>query len=179
MNCDDFLIRMHECIDARLPFESDIHLQEHVRQCPSCCNQWYAWVHISAVVSPMNVDEQKFAGREIAGRRSFAKKLSRSCVGLAVVAVIAAVIVPMHSNEIDSVLEPSLQHTSSVTGMTPTIEMDSAVDAAEWWQEVQSRDWIAQTMPTVRRVRDGVAPFGRSIIQAVAILTVGSGARTS
>ncbi|WP_372718552.1 hypothetical protein [Novipirellula sp.] len=40
-----------------------------------------------------------------------------------------------------------------------------------WFHDVQQRDWLGQTMPTVESFRDGVAPIGRSLLRAVTILT--------
>ena len=53
------------------------------------------------------------------------------------------------------------------------------VDPAVWWQQLQSRDWIGQTMPTVQSVRAGVEPFGKPFKQAVSILTMGGQGQTS
>ncbi|EMI18124.1 hypothetical protein RMSM_04939 [Rhodopirellula maiorica SM1] len=40
-----------------------------------------------------------------------------------------------------------------------------------WFHDVQQRDWLGQTIPTVESFRDGVAPIGRSLLRAVTILT--------
>jgi hypothetical protein len=53
------------------------------------------------------------------------------------------------------------------------------VDPTNWWRQVHGRDWFGETMPAVRRVREGVAPLGRSLLQAVTILTIGGGGRTT
>ena len=179
MNCDDFLFRMQECIDDRLPFESDLQLQEHAQQCESCRSQWTAWLQISAVVSPANVEEATLDIPSFSPRPRLGNSFVRVGVGLAVAALIMIVVVGSRQGELDSAGDPLLQPSSSVTGMSPMIEPEPPADPAVWWQDVQQRDWLATTIPTVRRVRDGVAPLGRSIIQAVAILTVGGGERHS
>ncbi|NND96064.1 MAG: hypothetical protein HKN47_01905 [Pirellulaceae bacterium] len=53
------------------------------------------------------------------------------------------------------------------------------MDPSLWWRRIQSRDWIAQTMPAMQSVRDGVAPLGRSLVNAVTILAIGPRERTS
>lgn len=53
------------------------------------------------------------------------------------------------------------------------------VDPTLWWRRVQDRDWVGQTMPTVRSLREGVAPLGRSLMRAVTILTIGGRDQTS
>jgi hypothetical protein len=50
----------------------------------------------------------------------------------------------------------------------------SETDPTDWWNSVQDRDWLGQTMPTVNSVREGVAPIGRSLLRAVTILAGGS-----
>ena len=52
-------------------------------------------------------------------------------------------------------------------------------DPAAWFQDVQQRDWLGQTMPTVESFRDGVAPIGRSLLRAVTILTTSGHGRPS
>jgi hypothetical protein len=44
---------------------------------------------------------------------------------------------------------------------------------------VQRRDWVGNTMPTVRTVQEGVAPLGRTLMRAVTILTLGAREQTS
>jgi hypothetical protein len=67
----------------------------------------------------------------------------------------------------------SVEHDPAV--LVQTGELDPAL----WWQSVQNRDWVGQTMPAVQSVRDGVAPIGRSLMRAVTILTTGGGEQTS
>jgi hypothetical protein len=54
-----------------------------------------------------------------------------------------------------------------------------ALAAEQWWQRVGGQEWVDRTVPAMRSVRDGVAPLGRSFIQAVTILAGGGGARAS
>ena len=183
MNCDDFLIRMHECLDDRLPIDSDLQLQTHADRCPSCRRQWTAWSQISSVISPAFVDEPCLVDQNSAPQHHATSSFARVGLGLAIAAAVLLVFVGKQPPQVDSVNEPQSLNSSSVTVVAPTIEFDlpgdMPSDAVAWWHDVQHRDWMAQTMPAVRRVRDGVAPLGRSLLQAVSILTVGGGEKTS
>jgi hypothetical protein len=53
------------------------------------------------------------------------------------------------------------------------------VDPVGWWRDVQDRDWVSQTMPTVRSMQEGVAPLGRTLMRAMTILTTGGRDQTS
>ena len=196
MNCDDFLTRMHECIDDRVPFDSDPQLRIHAKDCPSCRMQWMAWLHISSVVSAA-ADDTSGAVRPENTRRNTANRIhARGMSGLAVAALVLMTFVANHQGEtksgrtktgpaalavgIDHAVVNHIQPFAGTVGPLRAGEsVDSRVNAAQWWREVQDRDWLAQTMPTVRSLRDGVVPLGRSIMQAVSILTVGGGERTS
>ena len=52
---------------------------------------------------------------------------------------------------------------------------DATSDSPQWWNVVQwdemsRRDWVTHTMPAVDSMARGVAPIGRSMQQAAAIL---------
>ena len=59
------------------------------------------------------------------------------------------------------------------------VQTPGELDPVLWWQSVQDRDWVQETMPTVRSVRQGVAPLGRTLVRAVTILTIGGEGQTS
>ena len=73
----------------------------------------------------------------------------------------------------DQVAVTETNNTSSTNDVQPSL------DALEWWASVRERDWMAETMPAVRSVQQGVAPLGRSLLQAVTVLTVGDPGQTS
>ena len=56
---------------------------------------------------------------------------------------------------------------------------NASIRSAKWWNDVQPASWVNQTMPTVRSVKQGVAPIGRTIVRAMTLLTVGGGNPTS
>ena len=62
-------------------------------------------------------------------------------------------------------------------GAPVAADVVSNIDATNFWQRVQERDWIQRTMPTVmptvQSIQDGVAPIGRSFVDVVRILTTG------
>ena len=196
MNCDDFLARMHECIDDRLPFDEDRQFRDHADVCPSCRMQWNAWQQIASLVSASGDSDSEedlpgvTAGKSV--KRTKWRRLSVSAVAALILVTVVArrhdVGIPGPSNAvmtdraagIDAAEVTPINPPARVTG-SPLGDksVEPGVDAAQWWQEVQDRDWLAQTMPTVRSLRDGVVPLGRSIMQAVSILTVGGGERTS
>tara|TARA_R110002049_G_scaffold2750_8_gene22159 strand:- start:78294 stop:78959 length:666 start_codon:yes stop_codon:yes gene_type:complete len=221
MNCDDFLARMHDCIDECLPLDSETQLQDHVRQCDSCRAQWNAWTQISEVLDvqsevsdhqPRVLSNKHLLFRtpktshvslgHLAPRSTIRapRSIIRVAGGFVVAAAVMFVMIlprtepsnqpngPQPSLSDSSSPLDSSSPSSSMTAAASTVtiatsandsSIHSTVDAAQWWQDVQQRDWVAQTMPTVRSVREGVAPLGRSILQAVSILTIGSGERTS
>ncbi len=69
----------------------------------------------------------------------------------------------------------------SVDQPQPT-SMLASMSIDQWWHEVNQRSWIDSTMPsvmpTVESVRQGVAPLGRSLVQAVGLLTRFGGGQT-
>jgi hypothetical protein len=68
---------------------------------------------------------------------------------------------------------------TETTNTSSTNDVQQSLDALEWWASVRERDWMAETMPVVRSVQRGVAPLGRSLLQAVTVLTVGDPGQTS
>ncbi|MDC0288799.1 hypothetical protein OAL01_05050 [Rubripirellula sp.] len=92
---------------------------------------------------------------------------------LAIAILIAVVgISPTKSNS-----KPILSDVSASSGTLA--QATGELDPVVWWRSVQDRDWVEETMPTVRSVRQGVAPLGRTLVRAVTILTIGGEGRTS
>lgn len=189
MNCDEFLSQMHECIDQQLPIESDAKLQDHVDHCSTCRSQWNAWTEISTAFAPLQVCQPARVEQAPVSDQGFRKSHVRLGLSLAVAMTVLFVFANRHPDGTDSVAKTGAQSTDSFTGVerpvgaailgAPEISSGLHPEAAAWWQDVQQRDWLAQTMPAVLRVRNGVAPYGRTLLQAVSILTVGGGEKTS
>lgn len=161
MNCQDFASRMQRRLDDRLPLESDRQLRRHAQHCQICRAEFDAWQQIASVM-PLSAAISKNRFRPLAWS------------GLAAGALLAVAMswssLPGNSwrpNRVgfgEAVVQSDDFSRADVGG---------TVDPALWWRDVQQRNWVSQTMPAVRRVREGVAPLGRSLLQAVTILTVG------
>ena len=161
MNCDDFSQRLQWLLDERLRLESDRRLQRHARQCELCRGQLDAWQQIASIM-PAAPDRRQ-RGRSLA------------LCGLAAAALIALVV---HWN-LTGPRGTIADRSEHPLGGDPVAVASRDVDPVLWWQGMQDRDWVAQTMPAVRNLREGVAPLGRSLLQAVTILTLGGGEQTT
>lgn len=157
MNCDEFDDRLQQALDDRASPRSDPDLSRHADRCAACRHQLQAWERIAAVI-PVHP--------RVSRRRS------RLVATLAAGILIAVVVRGFTSTE-------PANGTGDLEIETPTDLAAAQVDPSGWWRQVQDRDWVAQTMPAVRSVREGVAPLGRSLLQAVTLLTTGSGDRTT
>ena len=156
MNCDEFAGRMQDRLDERLPLETDWRLQRHAKVCPNCRSQLQAWQRVATVVNPS------------ADQKSRSRQALWGVMGLAAALLLMSVLRQQSTDSRPPVAPHAVAQVgegADAAGMDPQI----------WWRDVQDRDWIAQTMPAVRSLREGVAPLGRSLLQAVTILTTGSG----
>ena len=158
MSCQDFSDRLQRLLDRRRPPERDQRLIRHANGCQECRRKLIAWQQIAAVVQS---DPETVRG----GWR------------WAVPALAAAIVLAVLFNR---GLDREPEGADRVASLE-TVEVDSpqTLDPAGWWRDVQSRDWVAETMPTVQRVSDSVAPLGRSLMQAVTLLTLGGGERAA
>ncbi len=186
MNCDEFDQRMQQLIDARTALADDEQLTAHANGCPDCGERMYWWGQIDSVV-PTAVQSpdpsfagDRFADAGFAGASSIGADVSsarrKNLFAWSMFAAVAAGLL------VAFVLGSSRHEANRtpVAKQLPTsVDQHIDVDPARWWRDVQDRDWISQTMPAVQSVRDGVAPLGRSIKHAVAILTTGGGEQTS
>jgi hypothetical protein len=168
MKCDEFGRRMHQRLDDRWSLERDDELCRHARDCESCRSQFQAWCQVASIM-PANSRPAPIDTPRKAHVRSVA-----AVAGLAA-AILCMVTMGPHSQDAlpPRVGSASVEHDPAV--LVQTGELDPAL----WWQSVQNRDWVGQTMPAVQSVRDGVAPIGRSLMRAVTILTTGGGEQTS
>lgn len=93
---------------------------------------------------------------------------------VAAMITIAAFSLPRLTDDSKPVAELA-SHDKPAFSPTPESDIhaadESAFSSTDWWQIVQHQEWMQQTMPAVKSVREGVAPIGRSLMQAVAILT--------
>ncbi|MCP4940566.1 MAG: zf-HC2 domain-containing protein [Planctomycetaceae bacterium] len=171
MRCEEFLEHLHERLDQRLPLESDRNLKQHAANCEECWSELRVWLEIAPLLKS---DHTECAEVDIASSSKRYRALPPILTAALAVAILIAVvgISPTKSNS-----KPIL---SDVTASSDTLaQATGELDPVLWWRSVQDRDWVEETMPTVRSVRQGVAPLGRTLVRAVTILTIGGEGRTS
>lgn len=177
MNCHDFHDLLQRRLDDRVRPETDRELVRHTQQCEDCRGQLDVWKKVSSLMtsSPGNVvcrQPTTFPSKRLGGMA-----IGGLAIGGVAVAVILLFSVPrdagpasrFHSNR----SEPRSAFDSSDRQAMASKPSNSKMELSGWWQQVQGRDWVGQTMPTVRSVREGVAPLGRTLMRAVTILTIG------
>ena len=167
MNCDHFQQRLQIGLDRRLNLAADPELVRHAETCGGCRKKLDAWQSIAVVIE--GADRFAAAEREPIGRRSLYPALATAALLLITVGFAGSKFMTVA----DQVT------LSESTNVSSTGDVQSNLDALEWWASVRDRDWLAQTMPAVRSVQQGVAPLGRSLLQAVTVLTVGDPGQTS
>jgi hypothetical protein len=168
MNCHQFAARLQQTLDDRRRPEADLQLRDHTTHCSDCRRQLQAWQQISGVIS-----RQPESGR----------RRSPVACGLAAAILLAVVLrLSVGGLDGDSSLSSASLSVSPPSAAEPVVDTTASLivadtDATNWWRQVHGRDWFGETMPVVRSVREGVAPLGRSLLQAVTILTIGGGDR--
>lgn len=174
MQCDDFLERMHERLDQRLSLGADPDLVRHAVNCDDCRSQMQIWIEIAPLVESDSKDFSESPEFD----PGFAAKAYRVIpptltAGLAV--AILFVVVGIYPTK--SASKPIIGDVSASSGTLA--QATGELDPVVWWRSVQDRDWVEETMPTVRSVGKGVAPLGRTLVRAVTILTIGGEGRAS
>lgn len=159
MNCSQFEDRFHQLIDQRRSIDQDQELQMHADSCEHCCENLALWQSIDSLYAK---PESGPATVVVSNQKPAANGVFQSVVWAMGIAA-AIMFVVAFARPVDKEITVDTQ---------PVPETQLAqVDPAQWWQSMQSKDWVAQTMPAVRTVRAGVAPIGRSLRSAVVILT--------
>lgn len=191
MNCQQFEDRFHDVLDHRQLPAADSSLQNHAAECKRCEQQLDAWCALestfeSSLERPLRQPEYQLFGAEIVAP-SNARFGARIIVAVAAALLVVIGLwtlnqrpgtentigsVALSSEVADSAGSPLIDHRPAENIVATDLSAD---DAVVWWQSVQDRDWVDETMPAVRRIREGVAPIGRSLLKAVTILT-GAGA---
>lgn len=169
MNCNEFTLRMHQRLDDRRSLEGDNQLRRHAHGCESCRAQLKAWRQIDSIMPAAMRDTTRSAIR-----KNYLRTVP-ALASLAAAILFAMILVPHGENSI----APTVDSATTENDETVLAQAAGQMDPALWWRHVQDRDWVEQTMPTVRSVREGVAPIGRSLMRAVTILTIGGREQTS
>ena len=196
MNCEDFSDWLQGQLDQRCEVVLPEEMRSHVAHCDSCSGQVDAWNRIASVMP----GDSPTITLDHPGTNWFVRG---SSFALAIAACLIAVLglgPYLNSSSFTklAVLQPNPQ-TRSAASLPSDLVVASRIEAGEinntpnsvtsqlsqsspeeedlaidFWQELQTRDWLSESMPVVQSVRDGVAPLGRSILSAVTILTSGS-----
>ena len=169
MNCDQFTVRMNELIDRHRAVDRASLLTGHSAVCRGCRSKIEAWRKIESVIdadahSQLRVAEQVSPNRQVFRVAALAASL------------MLAVGWIRHQTVTDS------REVSAAIEITPSTGLDVSDEsraAVQWLLSMHQRDWVAESMPTVRSVQEGVAPLGRSLMQAVAVLAVGGRGQAS
>ena len=171
MRCEEFIEHLHERLDQRLPIGSDRNLKRNAADCEECGSEMRVWLEIAPLL-----ESDRSGGTEVdiasssKGYRALPPMLTAALAGAILIAVVG--ISPTKSNS-----KPIMSDISASTGTLA--QATGELDPVVWWRSVQDRNWVEETMPTVRSVRQGVAPLGRTLVRAVTILTIGGERRTS
>ena len=174
MQCDDFLQKMHECLDQRIPLGVDPDMAKHAGKCDDCSSQVQIWMKIAPLLTSDFAQDND--ARAVAPNVFAKRKYTLISVFSAAMAAVFlfAVVGFLPTKPANQPIIAGASVSSTALAQTP-----GELDPVLWWQSVQDRDWVQETMPTVRSVRQGVAPLGRTLVRAVTILTIGGEGQTS
>ncbi len=171
MRCEEFIEHLHERLDQRLPLGSDRDLELHAAKCDDCWSEMCVWLEIAPLLKSGQIEcAQVEVASSSKGHRALPPIMTAVLAAAILVAVVG--ISPTKSNS-----KPIMSDISASTGTLA--QATGELDPVVWWRSVQDRNWVEETMPTVRSVRQGVAPLGRTLVRAVTILTIGGERRTS
>lgn len=177
MNCEQFGERLQRQLDERRDLSSEQELRRHAARCSRCGVDWRISVHLQSL--PQRVEGER------------PTRTVRWAVAAALVGLCVSTFLVSASYQTASVPDSPAIHESATTGDHPgppapidrlrpnaasarlTTTTGNPPDAIKirWWDDVDTDEWLGQTMPAVRSVRDSVAPLGRSLMKAVALLT--------
>ena len=178
MNCNEFCERLQRRLDDRVRPEGDRDLVRHAQQCPDCRGQLETWGRVSSLLPTTPATVRPALRTDASSRRPVAWAAS----GLAAAAMIFIVLNMDHQGTSKSSSDriqaaAASDQASEGSGLLAATELN--MDPVGWWQDVQDRDWVSQTMPTVRSMQAGVAPLRRTLVRAMTILTTGGRDHTS
>lgn len=169
MKCEDFTQWLQQRLDDRAELTMPPEISDHVVRCDSCRGQLSAWNQISSIL-PVERPEIRANVHSRTVRSN-----SIVWVSAAAAVILLALFIGRQRHVEDALVAqaiPNSELSTSDTQVNKDVRAIS-VDPVSLWQEIQSRDWVAQSMPTVESVRDSFAPMGRSLVQAMTILATG------
>ncbi|TWU50863.1 hypothetical protein Poly51_41560 [Rubripirellula tenax] len=174
ITCQRFESRMQDYLDRRMPVMADEALVDHARDCVDCHQKWMTWQSIDSVTLQQQLATQ---AQSESGRVRPISRLAIAAVVLMVASVSAVRLI--ETDPTDEASSAAVLSSSTTTYAVSDTTLMADVDPIAWWQDVRPGDWINETMPAMRSVREGVAPLGRSLRRAVTILTTGGGDQTT
>ncbi len=194
MDCQTFSQRLHHRLDRRESLGGDPDMQRHAEGCSACRDQLRTWLRIEEALpaqcevdGPARMDparkdmERPHAAPSPLRRPGLAGRSSSWAAGLAAALLIGVLL------RGDSDVPPpgDVRVVVDSAGGDPVAaesidrRFTAGADPSPWIRDLTERKWIDETMPAMRSVRDGVAPLGRSLLQAVTILSHGGGTKAS
>ncbi|TWU26584.1 hypothetical protein Pla52o_04370 [Novipirellula galeiformis] len=176
MTCDEFMATLQDQLDQQESLLDHRGLQLHASQCEQCRGRWIAWQQIATVLPTHSLHRHPVSTRRLGHRNVMLGAILAMAASLLVaflvprspepaIAVVAAASSPRAPER--AVVPMNARPMNSVENATYLLQTNPAV----WLQDVQQRDWLGNTMPTVRSFGEGVAPIGRSLLRAVTLLT--------
>ncbi|MEO1617453.1 MAG: hypothetical protein AAFV88_16495 [Planctomycetota bacterium] len=180
MNCEQFHSRVNELLDERESLQSDAALVEHAEECRQCSQTLSTWSEIDSlceIAQPPRLP-------------SLWHSQPRSLLAAAAIVLIAVTLAvgwgndpnetrtmaQLSADQTESIAEPIVRSAGSSTAIVDeTVARNAAPDSARvipatWWKSVPHEDWVAEAMPSVQWVGDGVRPISRSMRRVIAIL---------
>ena len=196
MNCQQFDRRMQRELDRRGSPAAIPLLRRHAETCEPCRRRLALWAEIETVLSAPSAKRDSVAAVGPAGLTALVDDASRgdrprshAAGGWAVAMAIAGVLLAavwFRAVTPEAKLAESPRADETTVDMATPDRADLAFTAGvpvwagdRWVRDLADAQWIDQTMPAVRSVRDGVAPLGRSFLQVFSILSQGGGLQAS
>jgi len=190
MNCDDFQLRLQNALDQRDSIAEDQTLLLHANQCPDCHAMMQTWSQIEAGLQRPATSNPEPEVISSSHRRSLS--VIAATAACLLIGFFVAQRFPT-AGDPHFVADTGPRENLKINGnaatttrppvTTPRTLAPSGVQqgshaasdemvAAAMWQSMQGQDLVGRTLPTVQSINEAMAPLRRSLIQAVAVLTM-------
>ena len=185
MKCEQFWHRMDVLLDERQDVGRDPLLCDHAKDCEPCRQRQRLCSDIEAFALENRAacsDDASKTSRVSGFPLRYATLLATAAAILICVAW-GGRMIPTDQTTFDAPLA-----TSGVSPAVPPTSQNVAEfsqhnalpiwQSGQWWSALSEDQWVSHTLPAVNSVRIGVAPVGRSMKQAFAILMIQTGQPT-
>ena len=197
MNCDHFDQRLNDLLDEHEDVSEDRQLRNHAENCRDCSDRLRIWLCVDEALSgsvslsgneasPETAATTQPATAATASRRLVVQPtfaipavFTTACAVLLALGVFSQLRVADHSvvaarvqSEQVEQPEPSssnIEPNAFSLSRTPA-ESKNTLLSNQIWTVMQDPQWTLESLPAVDSVRQSVAPIGRSMQQAAAIL---------